>query len=1536
MPAVKSKVLAPGRYAIDMKPIPPRIKNNREAYLDYLKHLKECVETLREIVKEAKNMIGTYPKDFNQRDKKHAATPVTRKKQVTFVDPYETSTNNTHTHAKPQTMHKTNEPTILSTGVNDATATSGSKPKSNTKKDMTLQAKSSRGSNMYTISVANMMKSSPICLLSKVSKTKSWLWRRRLNHLNFGIINDLARKDLVRGLPRLKFEKDHLYSACQLGKSKKHTHSPKTKNTNLKVLNTLNMDLCGLMRVQTIKGKKYILVIVDDYTRFTWVKFLRSKDETPEHFLQKSILRTPQQNDIIERRNRTLIEAARTMLIFSKASMFLCAESIATACYTQNRSLIHTRHNKTPYELVHYKKPDLTFLSVFGTLCYPTNDSEDLGPPCVERPVSPAPAVPIPVNSVGTPSSTSIDHDAPFLSHSPSSFALQSPCLHQGVAAKSTLMDENPFAPVDNDPFINIFALEPTSAASSSRDASSAESTYYGDVLKNKARLVAKGYRQKEGIDFEESFTPVTRIEAIRIFIANAASKNLTIYQMYVKTSFLNGELKEEVYVSQPEGFVDPDHPTHVYRLKKDLYGLKQAPRKFGMNSCDPVDTPMVDRLKLDEDPIGISVDQTRFRSMIRSLMYLTASRPDLVFAVCMCARYQASPTKKHLEALKRVFRYLRGTINWGLWYPKDTAMALTAYADADHAEAEYIAMSRFCAQILWMRSQLIDYSFSFNKILLYCDNRSAIALCCDNVQHSRSKHIDMRHLFIREQVEKGVVELFFVTTDYQLADIFTKALPRERFEFLLSQLGMKNTMADVNIPANDAPTKQAPGVAPPTRTDDQILPSSNWLDEQWFNLHKDVLREALEITPINDNNPFVAPPSSYTVIEYVNTLGYPSTLRNVSAMSVNALYQPWRAILSMINMCLTGLFERMVGKYLMARQEEGEATESSKATKVIKPKAAKAIKPASDPKPKPAPTPTQPSKAVPKKKLKLVQETLNEPSPAKRSKGGLVRKIRKPISSLKLVDEPSAEDVPGPARSVVIREPDSGRIQPLPDVQGKGKEKAGSNCGDAAESKPQSSHVVHAGANLEPMDLEATNASPLQNPEQLDEEFTITAYPNVQDNLKLPSEDLKQHEEEPGKTNAEAERIDELEQHMSNLLQYNLALEERLDKHGFGCTNWRISTSLTSDLPTVDMKEILQQQMFEDKSYEAHEDYKKLYDALEKSLERDYSDQLLSDLEEARQKKRKRRTSGALGSSQLPLPPPSTGTSESAQQQGSLAPSLSKSVASAPQSMAWTTFDTRYESAGLPGTQELSPTDSVILDDSIPDEQTIPSSIVSDVENNWATVLVLAFETPAENSLLAKTGDMTNFLNWYCRQVNKTVLTPADLKGQVYEVVKAFHLDVIHLQFQMKEYHKMLTDQVDWTNPEVDQVRIDVNRPLPLGSSPGHVTIQTQFLFNKDLEYLRYRSKGSSPTISISKIKAVSYPDFGFKLLVLKQMWIDDVCTYDISYEFKHDYTIIESPRAAVFPSQGIHDQATQSGYEYMILDSKGRDKEQRVHSGY
>ncbi|GJX84746.1 uncharacterized mitochondrial protein-like protein [Tanacetum coccineum] len=335
-----------------------------------------------------------------------------------------------------------------------------------------------------------------------------------------------------------------------------------------------------------------------------------------------------------------------------------------------------------------------------------------------------------------------------------------------------------------------------------------------GGILKNKARLVARSYPQKARIDFEESFAPVAILEAIRIFLAFAAYMNMVVYQMDVKTAFSEWTTKFS-------------NPTGIF-INQSKYAL-ECLKKYGFDSCNPVDTPMVEKSKLDEDKEGKAVDPSHYRGMIGTLLYLIASRPDLQFAICMCARYQARPTEKHLHAVKRIFRYLKGTVNRGLWYPKDSSIALTAFADADHAgcqdtrrstsgsmqflgdrlvswsskrqksaaisstEAEYIAMSGCCAQILWMRSQLTDYGLGFNKIPMYCDNKSAIALSCNNVQHSRSKHIDIRFHFIKEHVENGVIELYFVNTEYQLADIFTKALARERIEFLINKLGMRS-----------------------------------------------------------------------------------------------------------------------------------------------------------------------------------------------------------------------------------------------------------------------------------------------------------------------------------------------------------------------------------------------------------------------------------------------------------------------------------------------------------------------------------------------------------------------------------------------------------------------------------------------------------------------------------------------------------------------------------------------------------------------
>nr|GEW78788.1 retrovirus-related Pol polyprotein from transposon TNT 1-94 [Tanacetum cinerariifolium] len=816
----------------------------------------------------------------------------------------------------------------------------------------------SRGNNLYTLSLQDMMVSSPICLLSKASNTKAWLWHHRLSHVNFSAINHLARQGLVRGLPKLKFEKYHLCSACAMGKSMKKSHKPKSKDTNQEKLYLLHMDLCGLMRVESINGKKYIFVIVDDYSRFTWVKFLRSKDEASDFIIkflkmiqvwlkvpvhrirndnetkfvnqtlreyykevgishETSVARSPQQNGVIERRNHTLIEAARTMLIYAQASLFLWAEAMATACYTQNRSIIRLRHGKTPYELLHNKLHDLSFLHVFGALCYPTNDSkklgelqpkDDIGIFIGYAPTKKAfriynrrtrrsvetihvdfdeltamdseksslgltlnkmtPATIIQADTTGSPSSTTVDQVAPSPRNDPL-FGVPIPevtsAQSSSMASPLLIIPVSTWLQLHEQAFICYYDAFLTSVEPKMYKEALTQSCWIeamqeelneferlevwelvprpdkvmmitlkwiykvkldklGGILKNKARLVTRGYRQEEGIDFEESFALVSRLEAIWIFLTYVAHKNMVVYQMDVKTMFLNGNLRDEVYVSQPNGFVDQDNPNYVYKLKKDLYGLKQAPRawydmlssflisqdfskgsvdltlfihrngndlllvgiyvddiifaastpelcdlfanlilrtfepirvaevlnyevlivgifinqskyalellkKYGFESCDLVDTPMVEKSKLDEDNEGKAVDPSHYRGFFYCFN-----------SFCKCGSY---------------------------WLPRYSP----------NTKAEYIALSGCCAQIIWMRSQLSDYGLGFNKIPMYCDNKSAIVLCCNNVQDSRSKHIDIRYHFIKEKVENGVIELYFVNTEYQLADLFTKVL---------------------------------------------------------------------------------------------------------------------------------------------------------------------------------------------------------------------------------------------------------------------------------------------------------------------------------------------------------------------------------------------------------------------------------------------------------------------------------------------------------------------------------------------------------------------------------------------------------------------------------------------------------------------------------------------------------------------------------------------------------------------------------------
>ncbi|GJT33481.1 retrovirus-related pol polyprotein from transposon TNT 1-94 [Tanacetum coccineum] len=302
-------------------------------------------------------------------------------------------------------------------------------------------------------------------------------------------------------------------------------------------------------------------------------------------------------------------------------------------------------------------------------------------------------------------------------------------------------------------------------------------------VIKNKTRLVVRWYRQEEGIDFEETFALVARMEAIRIFLAYATYKSLTIFQMELKIAFL--------HVNQSPRGIFINQSNYVLEILK----------KYGMETCDPIGTPMEIKDKLDLDKNRSLVDATKYQSIIGALMYLTSSRPDIVHATCLCARYQAQPIEKHLKEFKRIFRYLLGTVNMGLWYTKDPGFELTGFSYADYAGCRDSFKStsgatQFVGEklvVIWMRIQLTDYGFYFNKILIYCDSKSAIAISCNPVLHSRTKHIAVRYHFIKEHMEKGTIKLYFVKTYYQLADLFTKALPVDRLNYLVRRLGMRN-----------------------------------------------------------------------------------------------------------------------------------------------------------------------------------------------------------------------------------------------------------------------------------------------------------------------------------------------------------------------------------------------------------------------------------------------------------------------------------------------------------------------------------------------------------------------------------------------------------------------------------------------------------------------------------------------------------------------------------------------------------------------
>ncbi|GJW78902.1 retrovirus-related pol polyprotein from transposon TNT 1-94 [Tanacetum coccineum] len=902
--AIETHSVDPKVSKDNMEPITPKLLNKRTAHSSYIKHTHEEALVLRDI--DLLSHISRTCLSINNFDPQLiAVTPRKKDKKVRI-----TNTNEVPSRKPIVLESESPKPVVNLVYSRKPRKNKNTESVSKTEVIKTISANKQEPSKSWGSTKTNVPSTSlNECRLSKSSTglghnlfsvgqfCDSNLEVAFRQHICF--IRNLEGVDLLTGS-----RGDDLYTLSLGNMMAKVQRNPKNPNLRTpiqeKTLSVAKGSVwanacreCQWKEMIQVRLKETVRRIrTDNGTEFV-NQTLREYYEKVGISHETSVARSPQQNGVVERRNRTLIEAARTMLIYAKAPLFLWAEAVATACYTQNRSMIRRRHGKTPYELLHDKPPDLSYLHVFGALCYPTNDSENLGklqpkadigifigyaptkkafriynrrtrriietihvdfdeltamasehsssgpalhdmtpvtissglvpnpppstpfvppsrsdwdllfqpmfdeslnpPPYVDlqapEVIAPIPEVVAPEHAVltGSPSSTTVDQDAPSPSNSHTTQETQTPIISHNVEEDNHDIE---VAHMGNDPYFGIPIPEVASDQSSSSDVihtivppdhqvsehnskwtkdhplenrighlSRPVSTrlqlheqalfcYYDAFLTSElvpppdkalvitlkwiykvkldelgGILVARGYLQEEGINFEESFAPVVILEAIQMFLAFAAHMNMVVYQMDVKTAFLNGNLREEVYVSQPDGFVDPDIPNYVYKLKKALYGLKQAPRawydmlssflisndfskgsvdptlfiyregkelllKYGFESCDPVDTPMLDKSKLDEDKEGKDVDPSHYCGMIGTLLYLTATFADADHAGCQDTRHSTSGSIQLLGDR---------LVSWSSKRQKSAAISST--------EAEYIALSGCCAQVLWMRS---------------------------------------------------------------------------------------------------------------------------------------------------------------------------------------------------------------------------------------------------------------------------------------------------------------------------------------------------------------------------------------------------------------------------------------------------------------------------------------------------------------------------------------------------------------------------------------------------------------------------------------------------------------------------------------------------------------------------------------------------------------------------------------------------------------------------------------------------------------
>nr|GEX01381.1 hypothetical protein [Tanacetum cinerariifolium] len=1353
--------------------------------------------------------------------------------------------------------------------------------------------------------------------LDGASKTKSWLWHRRLSHRNFGVINHLARQGLVRGLPKLKFEKDHLCSACAVGK-------------------------------KSVNGKKYILVIVDDYSRFTWVKCLRSKDEAPD-FIIKFLKMIQVRLKVPVRHFDELIGMASEQCSSGTALNEMTPATISSGLVQKPSSL-------TPYVPPSRNNWDLLFQPMFNELLNPPPSVAFQAPAVIASIIETSqhnskwtkdhPLDNI-IDQLSRPVFTRLQlHEQALFCYYDAFLTSVEPKTYKDALTQSSWIEAmqeelNKFERLE------VWELVPRTnkvIAITLKWIYKVKLDELGGILKNKARLVARGYRQEEGIDFEDSFAPVARLEAIRIFSHMPLTRTC-----------------------QPDGFVDQGNPNHVYKLKKALYGLKQAPRawydmlssflisqdfsngsmdptlfirrngndlllKYGFESCDPVDTPMVEKSKLDEDNEGKAVDLLHYHGMIGTLLYLTASRPDLEFAICMCARYQARPTEKHIHAVKRIFQYLCGTVNRGLWYSNDSSVALTAFTYADHAgcqdtrrstsgslqflgemliswsskrqksdaisstKAEYIALYGCCAQNLWMRSQLTDYGLGFNKIPMYCDNKTVIALCCNNVQHSRSKHIDIRYHFIKEQ--RNVAHLFETTWSI----IFEPPFEEEILAFLcfLRHGGEIRRLTDVNINKlhqfaaiiNKCLTGKSSGYDTLRLSQAQILwglyhkrnvdfAYLMWEDFVYQMKHKDTKK----------SNEIYYPRFTKLVAKHQNTQQFgallPIELTNEDIRNSNA-YKEYYAVAtgatppkpkasiwktrSSSDTTITPL-TAAAGPKLTTSEKGKQADKSSKA---------KSLSALSEV----AMTEVQQLKLTTKKSL---QQTHISQASGSGADEGIDDKDQEDEGNDEDDEEGGSDDERAsdeeefihPSLSTHAEEEtiDEESFDSIPkthestDDEGNGEENLGTNVGreEGQDEKDEADELyrdvnIKLGRGIQLGDVYMTQevedshvTLTLFNPDGQQQSSSVSSqFMTIVSSIpKMVHRYMDQRMNEAVKVavQIQSDRLREEAQKEND--EFLKTIDENMQK----MIKEQTSYVVAADLSEMELKKILIEKMEGNKSIHRSNEQMYLYKAFVEAYE---SDNTL----------KRRRDDDADKNEE-----PSAGSDRGSKRRRE---GKEPESASTPKEKA-----TRSTGKSIHGykSRQTSTSESAIAEE--PMQTTFKMEEPSHPEFETGAddqPIIESSQHPEWFSQQKKPPTPDHFSNFLMNRLKVDTLTPKLLAGPTYELMKGSCKSLVELEFFLKEVYKATTDQLDWVNPKGQQYPHNPLKPLPLiPNNQGRRVILFNHFIKNDLEYLCGGASSRKYTTSITKTKAAYYGHIKWiEDLVPRAMWIQEPIGYD------------------------------------------------------